>query len=184
MLTKNGVTLIDLKGQSSKKVIDPEGAWGGKIRYYAGNVYLADSEEVWKYPAVDEGYGKRRRYFGVGVVPPMAEVVDFEIDGSVWLLYRTGEIKKFERGAGVEFKTEELVDGWGEAVTMAVEQEGNKLFVLDKAKGRVVAFDKETGEYLGIYKWEGFKEITGMVVDEKNNRLVVGKGGELWEVGL
>lgn len=155
-----------------------------KIKQYASNIYSLDATEVWKFPLAETGIGARRRYFGVGVTPSMAEVVDFEVDGDVFLITSKGKVNRFSKGQKVAFELRGLSEEFGETVKVLSNIKTDELLVWDKQKGEVVIFNRESGEYKRKLMNEQFKQVADMIVDEENGRLMLAKDGEILEVAL
>jgi hypothetical protein len=155
-----------------------------KMKQYASNIYTLDTTDVWKFPLGETGIGSRRRYFGVGVTPALTDVVDFEVDGDVFLLSNKGKVLRFTRGQKVAFELRGLTDEFGEVTKIMSDIKRNELFIWDKQKGVVVIFDRESGEYKRKLINEQFNQVVDMVVDEENGRLMLAKDGEVKEISI
>ncbi|OQX51222.1 hypothetical protein B5M47_01550 [candidate division CPR3 bacterium 4484_211] len=71
---------------------------------YGWNLYLLDvqANQIYKYVALPAGYSKKFDYFGSRV--ELSEAVDLGIDGSIYVLYRNGQVKKFLGGVPQDFQ--------------------------------------------------------------------------------
>ncbi len=164
-----------------------EKEWGEIVGFkvFAGNLYLLDKGEskIWKYPAIEDGFGSKRNWLGPAVEPDLTEVVDMAIDGDVWVLARTGEILKFNRGAPKAFGLSGLDQEFNQPSAFYTDEDCQKIYVLDKGNQRVVALHK-SGEYDSQYLWEETKEVDDLVVSEKERKILLLSGEKIYEIEL
>ncbi len=104
LLGKQGV--VELEGEDeTKELVEPD--WQRLIGFsrWGGNFYLLDSgaEKLWKYPKTSLGYTQRTDWFSVSPGFDWEKVVDFDIDGRIWVLTSEGKIYKFFAGQSEEF---------------------------------------------------------------------------------
>ncbi len=182
VLVGGKVWRLDAEKKDNKVVYENEEelAGGKRIQGYSGNLYLLDGSEVWKFPVGETGIGSRRRYFGVGVVPILSEVVDMWVDGDVWLATDKGKVTRYSRGQKVEFGLKGWMGEWKE--TKRVMTTESEVLIWDKGEGVVGVFDKETGDYKRKIVAGELKEAADVVVDENKSRLILVVGGRLMEL--
>lgn len=155
-----------------KVVIQPDELWREitLIDSFGNNIYLLDKgqSEIWKYPALTDGFGARRRWFGAGIQLDLSNVIDMKVDGDIWLLTSTGKLERYSRGVPADFSMEGFpsVEGDRFAGPAAVFVGETKVYVLETIPGRVVVFDKESGKYERQYASETLKSGKDMVIYE------------------
>ncbi len=167
-LVSGGVWVGDESEQ--KVVIETDPEWGeiAQVTTFGNNIYLLDRGmgEIWKYAATGEGYAERRRWFGAGIVLDLSRVVDWVVDGDIWLLTASGKLEKYSRGAPAKFgltgfpsesESGLLVD----PVAMQIVEE--KIYILERGAKRVVTLDIN-GQYLQQYVAEDFGKATDIMV--------------------
>lgn len=162
-----GVVASNLEGGDSEVVVEQDDVFENIqfIDMFAGNIYLLDrgTGEIWKYPVLDDGWGSRRRWFATGIVLDLSNVIDFRVDGDIWLLTSTGKLERYSRGAPVDFSMEGFADRFSDPASVFVTEEN--VYVLERGERRVVVFDIE-GKYVRQYVAEDFTNGLDFVVSE------------------
>lgn len=164
--------IADLSSSDKKIVIQPDELWRQitQIDSFGNNIYLLDKgqSEIWKYPALTDGFGGRQRWFGAGIQLDLSNVIDMKVDGDIWLLTSTGKLERYSRGVPAEFTMEGFpsIEGDRLAGPVAVYATETRVYVLEAIPGRVVVFDKESGTYERQYASEVLKSAQDMVVYE------------------
>jgi len=155
------------------------------LQVFAGNLYLLDKGEnnIWKYPAIEEGFGAKRSWLGSGVEPDLAEAIDMTIDGDIWILKETGEILKFSRGAPKTFGISGLEQEFHHPLAFYTDEDCKKIYVLDKGNERIVALHK-SGEYDSQYIWEGIKDVDDIVVSEEEGKMFLLSEEKIFEIEI
>jgi hypothetical protein len=185
-ISSGGVWVGD---NSEQKVVIPnDEEWEEitQVATYGNNIYLLDrgKGEIWKYAASDAGYADRRRWFGAGIVLDLSRVVDWFIDGDVWLLTSSGKLEKYSRGVPAAF---ELTGFPSESESgalldpIAVSVVEGKVYVLERGAKRVVVFDTD-GKYMEQYVYEEFANATDMVVYGSKGYVLINNVIKEWEL--
>ena len=175
-LTEQGVATIPEKG-GGEVVITPDELWNDVtvIGTYGGSVYLLDrgQGEIWKYPALSEGYGARRRWLGAGIILDLSKVVDMKVDGDIWLLTSSGKLERYSRGVPLAFGMEGMpyISGDRMMSPSALFVSEDKVYILENGAKRVVVFDIESGKYLKQYENEELDE--GKDIVEEGGKVYV-----------
>jgi len=152
---------------------------------FAGNIYILEKNDgkIWRYPGIRLGFSEKQDWLPVGITPDFSGVVDWSIDGSVWVLRNDGKIFLYSQGSPQNFS----LGGLGEmsfVFTNIYTDEGqNYLYLLDKQGGRVMVFNRE-GEYQGEYLNEKLGMAEGIVVSEEEKKLVFLAENKLWAMEL
>jgi hypothetical protein len=171
-----------------KIVIQTDPEWGeiSQVATFGNNIYLLDrgQGEIWKYAATDNGYADRKRWFGAGIVLDLSKVVDWVVDGDIWLLTSSGKLEKYSRGAPVGFTltgfpSESATGGFVDPIAVAVV--GDNIYVLERGARRVVVFDA-TGKYQKQYVSEDFSKASDLMVYDNKGYVLVNNVIKEWEL--
>lgn len=177
-------------GSSSEQkiVIPTDSEWGeiSQVATFGNNIYLLDRGlgEIWKYAATDTGYADRKRWFGAGIVLDLSRVVDWVVDGDIWLLTSSGKLEKYSRGVPASFAltgmpSESEAGGFVDPVAVTVVED--KVYVLERGARRVVSLDP-SGKYIEQYVSEDFGKATDLMVYEGKGYVLVNNVIKEWEL--
>jgi hypothetical protein len=185
VVTNNKVIVIDQDGEVVAEVAADE--WGeiADSVGFGGNLYLLDSTEngqIWKYTGVDAGLGSKQAYID-GTNLDLSSAVSLAIDGSVWMLFDDGTILKYVRGDKDSFVVTGLDEPLAEPVRIYTSPEVDNLYILDRAKTRVVVIGK-SGEYQAQYGWSGIAGAIDLVVSEEQGKIYLLTGEKIFAIDL
>lgn len=192
VLTDHSVIQVSVDGKTSTPIItDEEGIWKEPIdiAFFSGNIYILDkgTSELYKYPssllAGGSGFGSRRRWFNPGVTPDLSQALGFSIDGDAWILFRDGTVKRFRQGTPVRFSMSGA-DEFGEAASFSVPTGGSRIWILDRGNGRVIAFNREDGEYVGQWTSDIMKESSSLAVSEEQEKMFLLVDKKVYVAGI
>ncbi len=179
-LEPKGVWKSNWKKPEWKQVIEADEFWlePKLIELFAGNVYVLDQKqsEIWKYPAITDGYGSRRRWLAPGITPDLSHVVDMKVAGDIWMITDTGKIVRYSRGSSVNFVLEGYPYASDEAVLKnprALFVNENTVYVAENGAGRVVAMSQE-GKFEAQYVNAEFENIDDLVVIDSKAYVLMG----------
>lgn len=164
--------IAEITNQENKIVIEPDDLWKEVtlLDVFAGNVYLLDrgQSEIWKYPALTDGFGTRKRWLAAGIQPDLSNVIDMKVDGDVWILTRTGKLVRYSRGVPVEFSMEGLPTQEGDTLSnpSSLFITEDEVYILENGAKRVVVFELESGKYKRQYATEELGQGKDLVVYE------------------
>jgi hypothetical protein len=182
VLGSDGIYELDEK---RKKVIEKE--WEGDVLIYAyaGNLYVLEKEksQVWRYPVTETGFGSRQKWLAPGVEPDLTKIFSWVIDGSIWFVSGTGKLFKFTRGNQETLTISGIMPSLSRFDAIYTNEELENLYVLDKEKGRVVVLDK-SGGYKAQYLSDEIKKAKGLVVSEKEDKMILLTDTKLHNVDL
>ena len=194
VLNPDNIIGIDSKNKTSAvAVTDEEDAWTDpvKLSAFGGGLFVFDkaNSEIYKYSAIESGgYGSPRRWLTPGISPNLSNVIDMAIDGDIWLLHQDGRLDRYRRGAPAGFRLSGLpAEASAEAgivspQAVSVPQDGSRVFILD-GSSRVVAFDKESGDYAGLWEFSGL-EASDLAVSEALGKIFLLAGDEIYSFDL
>jgi len=147
MLSEKG--LFELEGDDKATELI-ESDWQKPIGFslWGGNAYLLDSGEnrLWKYPKTSIGFGQRVNWFSDEPIFDWQQIVDFDIDGRVWLLSSEGKIYKYFGGRSEDYPQVSPTISGADYLSVASDSEtlafwdgsDKSVYVLTKA-GQLVA---------------------------------------------
>lgn len=185
VLTSKGVVELEKRGEP-RTVVEKDEEWGkiAGLGAFGSNLYLLDQDgEIWRYPGIEGGFGSRQRWLGQGVEPDFSLAEDMAIDGSIWVLTRSGKIVKFTRGSPDAFSVRGLDKGLSEPRAIYTDENLESLFVLDSGNGRIVEI-KKTGEYQKQYLWDRMGEVKDIAVSRDEGKLFLLTAEKILEVTL
>lgn len=161
---------------------------------YGDRLYILDKENdnIWRYDEVEGGYGNetswlRERY-------ELQSIASFTVDNSLYLLDKSGIIRKFHRGREGEFRATPLVPAFGSAVKLIASSggeaklgkiktssESNFLYILDPSGKRAVVYDKN-GKLVAQYTSPKFDDLRDLTFDEKRKKLYLLNGSSVFTI--
>ncbi len=161
--------------------------WGeiGDIKGFSGNVYLLDKNkgQVWKYSASSNGLSSKTSYLK-GKGTDLSSAVSLAIDGSVWVIFNDGTIKKFTRGESDNFVISGLDKPVDAEAKLFTNENLNNLYILDKKNLRIVVIAKDTGEYQAQYSWPGVAGVFDLAAFEDKNKILLLTGERIYQIDL
>lgn len=180
-----GILRVDTAGQKISSVSKPNEDWGqiADLTGFAGNVYLLDQSQIWKYLPTSDGYSDKREYLNKGVKADFAGSLRMQIESSIYVLKPGGEILRFTRGDKDNFALEGLDKPLKDPKSIFTSSDTDNLYVLDSGNSRVLILTK-TGKYKGQITGEKFGVATDLVVDEKEKKVYLLEGSKIFQVDL
>jgi hypothetical protein len=182
-VTSKAVVSVDSKG-TKKDIIENSDDWASPlgIATYQGNMYVLDAEDaVLKYTPGSSGFGKSS-YFK-SPVPDMSNATSIAIDGSVWILFKDGNIAKYTRGVSDGYKIKGLDKPMRNATRIVTNTDSESVYVLDPSNSRIVEFDK-SGNFQTQYTADILKNAKEIDVNEADGKILVLSGGKFYEILL
>lgn len=182
-----GIVEVSLEKKTSQVVAKADEKWGEVVdmKGFGGSVYLLDKKnnQVWKHGGTDVGLGEASAWFKPRVEPDLSQAVALAIDGSVWILTRTGKVVKYTRGSPDALEISGLDVPLDGPTSIYTDAESEGVYILDQGNKRVVVINK-SGEYQAQYRWEGLGRVSDMVVSEKEKKILLLEGSMIYEMGL
>ncbi len=165
------------------------GAWNNAdfLISYTNKLYMLDilNNQVWKYQTIPEGYTKVAPYFETNTGLNLAGAMGFAIDGSIYVLFPSNVVKKYSGGSEIPFELKPVPDPYPKLgnTTQIYINIDTKLYVLDVANNRVVAFDRE-GYYVAQYIYSNINNPTNLVVDEASGFIYMTAGTAIYRLPM
>lgn len=186
VLTKDSIVKIDTNLISQEMVVKDLTKVGEAVDLvaYAGNIYVLDglNKKIWKFMAVGQAYLEAQTYLAPEETIGFERVAGMAIDGSIWVL-GDNRLRRYLRGAEEYVTLEGLDKPLSGAEIVFTNEESKYLYLLDKGENRVVVFDKE-GVYNSEYIWPGISQVSDMVVLEKEKKILLLSGGQIYFIDL
>jgi hypothetical protein len=185
VLDDNGITQITQKTKKLETVVKKENITGEVrlMKAFAGNLYLIDNQDIWRFNVTDTGFGPQKKWLAEGQTVDFSKVKSMAIDGSIWILDSSGKILKFVQGAPAGFSVKGLDKPLSGQAVIYTDYDSQNLYVLDRGNKRIVVINK-TGEYQEQFLWDGFSDATDLVVSEANNSLYFLSGSKIYQISL
>lgn len=170
--------------KNGEEIIKNEDGWEKPtgISIYNGNVYILDKANgVLKYSDGSDGFGKSS-YFS-GDAPSMSNASGIGIDGSVYIAFSDGSMKKYTKGKEESFTLSGLPTPLNNPKQVVTNADSDNLYILDSGNGRVVVLSKD-GAFKKAYKAEALKTATLIDVREADKKVYVLTGKNLFTLEL
>lgn len=180
-----GVLRIDIANQKLTTVSKKDSDLGDikDVYGFAGNVYLLDSGQIWKYLPTSDGYSDKREYLSKGVKADFNGVLRMQIESSVYVLKSGGEILRFTKGDKDNFSYSGLPSGVKDPKSIFTSSDTDNLYVLDSGNSRLLILTK-TGSYKGQITGNKFATATDLAVDEIGKKVYLLEGSKIYSVDL
>ncbi len=150
------------------------------VASFFGNFYILDPQanQVLRYLPGAQGYtDAAEHYFPDDAKVDLAGAVDMAIDGSVYVLYADGTVRKFEGGTAVDFKMSDLDRPLSRpsAIFAAPDDVARYIYIADAGNRRVVQLNKD-GHFVRQFKPRDenavdFDTLQSIFVDELTGKL-------------
>jgi len=146
---------------------------------WLGGLYLLDKnkEQIWKYPAISAGLGRRRPWLKTEINFSFSQIVDMSINGNIWLLLGNGRIYKFLSGRPDKFN-QRLPSGIGKAKFLAVARDAAVIAFWDEGKKTVWVFNKD-GEFLSRIPVK-IESVNGMSLAANGDKVYLLAGDKVY----
>jgi len=180
----NSDGIFEIAG-AKKKVSDDPTSSNVLTSSFAGNLYLLDkgSSRIVRYVGDGDVFGSGKDWLASSVTVNLGAAKTMVIDGSIWVLLDDGTIYRFVQGNQQNFELDNSFLSEFHIDNIFVSDESEGLYVLDTQNGKVYVFDK-SGKYVAQYISDGIKGSTGLVVSEKDKKLIVLKDSKLLSIDL
>lgn len=149
---------------------------------YGGNFYILSGDGVSKLVPSGETYATSN-YFASGISPDVSSASSLGIDGSIYILLSDGTIAKFTRGKPDSFTINGLDKPFSNPTQIVTGPDMDNLYILDRGNNRVVVLQKN-GTFNSQYVAPLLKDATYMDVQEKNKKIYILKGSDVYLIPL
>ena len=163
------------------------------VESFFGNFYVLDPQAnlLLRYLPTTDGYSAPpENYFPAGQPIDLSQAIDFAIDGAIYILFKDGQIGKYESGQPVEFNVTGLDKPFSNPVSIftAPDEEVQHIYIADAGNRRVVQLNKD-GSFVRQFKpREGeavsFANLQAIFVDEIGSWLYVLDSNNLYTANI
>jgi len=112
----------------------------------------------------------------------ISAVIDFAIDGYVYLLKQNGEVTRLLSGYTNAFRLKDVTPPLSMAtkIRLSGDSESGFIYIMEPSQKRIVVFDKK-GTFILQYKINLAENVTSFTVLEKEKKIVLLAGASLYE---
>ncbi len=170
LLATDGVYEI-LKNKANK-VIETNFSEGTQVKHFTGNLYTLESKSavIRKFSKADEGFLSGVNWLKDGIDRELLDGVDFEVDGSIWVLLQDGRIIRYLSGAKERVSFSGIEPGLNKITDIYSTQDTEYVYVLDREHDRIVVLSK-SGEYKAQYSGDLVNSVKEIIADENLKKL-------------
>lgn len=181
-IDKSGVTQIDKGNGKDTQIIKKDWTTPGGIGTFGSNIYLLDrSGGILKFVPSADTYSKSD-YFPSNA-PDLTNSISMAIDGSVYILFKDGSIKKYTRAVDDKFEISGLSKPLSGSAKLFTNEDLDNLYVLDPASSRIVVLTKD-GTYKTSYSSDIIKSARGFDVKEADKKAYVLSNNKIYQIDL
>lgn len=182
-----GIIRFDTSNQKQVTVAKKDPDLGDIVDIYgfAGNVYLLDTvnQKIWKYLPTTEGYSDKREYLSKDTRADFTASIRMQIESSIYVLKKGGEIIRFTKGDKDHFSLGGLDKGVKDPKSFFVSSDTDNLYLLDSGNSRLLVLTK-TGQFKTQYVGDKFAQASDLVVDEKGKKVYLLEGSKIYSADL
>ncbi|MGD0523400.1 MAG: hypothetical protein ABSA43_02480, partial [Candidatus Microgenomates bacterium] len=151
---------------------------------YAGNIYLLDKAggTIWRYIGSDTGFAAKQNWLASGVEPDFSNVIAWTIDGNIFALTSSSKILKFSQGTPQDFPIPEEVSLNG-ANMIYTNGDLQYFYILNPQEKKIYVLNKN-GDYKGDYQSDLLAGANGLVVSEKEKKMIFLSGSKLYSIDI
>lgn len=168
-------TVVEQYDQSLKKTaykLDPLPARSAlSINFFNDKLYflVPDERQIYVYSRSGDAYKRTKAWVDKGA-ESLADALDFAIDGEIFILKNDGTVAKFSKNKQVEFELD-AAEYQVSPSKIITPSESAPLYILDKAAGRIIVYDKKSGKLEAQYVAE--QSIIDASVNDSNSQIAV-----------
>ncbi|KKQ34514.1 MAG: hypothetical protein US51_C0036G0007 [Microgenomates group bacterium GW2011_GWA2_37_6] len=125
---------------------------------------------------------EENKYFS-GDSPDLGASAAMAIDGSIYILYKSGDIEKYTKAKKETFSVSGLEKPLSSPTKIFTNEDVDNIYILDDGNGRIVILDK-TGKFVKAYSAGVIKGAKDIDVDEKNKKIFILSSGKVYQIDL
>lgn len=181
-LDGKGVSRIDKGNDEKEEIIKKDWKTEGGIGIFGSNIYVLDKDDgILKFVPSDDAYSKTD-YFPSDS-PDLSNATNMAIDGSVYVLFNDGGVKKYTRGKEESFAVSGLDKPLSKSAKIFTNEGADSLYVLDSGNSRIVVLDKD-GKFITAYSASVLKNAKDIDVQEASKKIFILSGGKVYQVDI
>lgn len=155
------------------------------IAAYGVRLYVLDAltNQIYRHQRDGEKFGEGTPWIAQDAAS-VTEGVSMAIDGNIYVLKNNGNVVKLASGnKDAAFQLEDVDPQLTSAEKIVTDENTNNLYILDRARQRVVVFGKD-GKFVKQYTSPRFTDLQDILVDEPNKKLFILNGAQIFQVDL
>lgn len=147
--------------------------WGDQslCNTFAGNLYILDqtNSEIFRYSMGNSFFGEKTPWFRDSNIPDLSSIVDWNIDGSIWVFTEGGKLYRWNSGVSAPINLSDELPRFSPS-GFYTDEETPDLYFLDRESSRIVVFDKQGG-FVAEYESSDLSKTTDFVVYAKEKKV-------------
>lgn len=173
-LFRNSIVRVDASTGEDTELTELDDALQD-IDVFGSNVYTVNSGTNEIEKRAPSGYGAASY-----VQEELAQKpISLAIDGSVYVLFDDGSIKKFTRGVDDTFAVKGAQGKINNKGLLYIQEDFSNLYVLDQTNQRIIVIST-SGEVKQEFSWDMLKNASDFAVDEENKTIYVATTDNLY----
>ncbi|NCN07505.1 hypothetical protein GW933_02315 [Candidatus Falkowbacteria bacterium] len=143
------------------------------ISLYGGKLYalIADKGQILKHFPVDTGYNSGSSWIKDGT--DITDIVTFTIDGGIYTINDTGNIKYLLSGKLMATNFSEVNPAISSPKQIFTDGDSSYLYVLDQNNQRIIVFEKNSGNIKTQYSSKEFSNMKSIIINSKEKKIYV-----------
>ncbi|KKU48318.1 hypothetical protein A3H10_05160 [Candidatus Uhrbacteria bacterium RIFCSPLOWO2_12_FULL_46_10] len=186
MQNGRGLAVLNLISNTlSPEIVENARLTAPAFSIYNKRLYLLDpiGRQIWRYQKTASGYGRVAPWLK-GNTDAIAEGNGLIVDGSVYILFKNGIVKKYDSGNETAWGAQTLLKPPALAERLQAPIGSKSLYALDRASRRVFVWDRIDGHLVTQYSLPNMQNLKDFAVDEKNNLIYILNGSEVLKISL
>lgn len=181
-IDNKGVNQIDKGNGKNTEIFKKDWTTPGGIGTFGSNVYILDkSAGILKFVPSADTYSKSD-YF-TSDAPDLKNAVSMTIDGSIYILFKDGSIKKYTRAKTDTFSISGLDKPLSGQAKLFTSDNLDNLYALDIPNSRIVVLSKD-GTYKTSYSAGIIKNAKDFDVKEADKKAYVLSDDKIYQIDL
>lgn len=178
----SGISRIDKGNDKKTQIVKKTWKKEGGIGSFGSNVYVLDKENgILKF--VPSGANYSESNYLTGDEPDFSNSSAIAIDGSIYVLFNDGTIKKFTKGTSDTFSVSGLSKPMSGPTRIFTGEDTDNIYVLDNGNSRVVVLGKD-GKFQKAYSANVLKAAKDFDVDEVGKKILILSGGKVYQIDI
>jgi|GEM_PF-4956442 len=154
------------------------------IASYSNRLYFIDinTNQILKSLPIKNGYSRPTAWLSAN--EDLSSADSIAIDGSIYIGFRNGTIKKFTRGAEDSFPMEQINPTLDNIDALWTDETTSTLYVLDSKGSRVLAINKNNGNLLQQIVISNIGTIESFGISETDQVIALVSGSTVYKVPM
>ncbi|MDD5749378.1 MAG: hypothetical protein PHO91_01160 [Patescibacteria group bacterium] len=153
------------------------------LAIYNNNLYTLDqlAKQIFRYGASGQNFGTGQRWLTENY--DLSQANSLAIDGSIYILENSGQIKNFLRGRSNEFNYHLPHPEIGPNSLIKTFRESDYLYIADPQNQRIIIMDKN-GTIKDQYTSQSFDKLTDLTIDPEEKAVYLLNGQQIFILAI